>query len=128
EPDADRVPHAGDDPGAHRDRDHPGRQGLDPSDLPGKQDHTPPPRVPLVPRRGIPRGPRVLIGPKVPPGVRRRVLIWALAHGMAVDLIPDPYEVLVASARWSRLGDAPLLRIGPLEPPPLARLAKRLLD
>src|SRR5690606_10537109 len=80
EPDADRVPHAGDDPGAHRDRDHPGRQGLDPSDLPGKQDHTPPPRVPLVPRRGIPRGPRVLIGPKVPPGVRRRVLIWALAH------------------------------------------------
>ncbi|QBS37602.1 glycosyltransferase [Thermaerobacter sp. FW80] len=128
EPDADRVPHAGGDSGAHRDRDHPGRHGLDPSDLPGKQDHTPPPRVPLVPPRGVPRGPRVLIGPKVPPGVRRRVLIWALGHGMAVDLIPDPYEVVVASARWSRLGDAPLLRIGPLEPPPLARLAKRILD
>lgn len=93
-----------------------------------------PPPVSRSPERRLPalrtstRVPRVLIGRHVPPAARRQILLWALGNGMAVDLIPDPYEVLVASARWSRLGDAPLLRIGPLKPPPLARLAKRLLD
>ncbi|HEY8424403.1 MAG TPA: sugar transferase, partial [Limnochordales bacterium] len=94
----------------------------------GYEGHAPPRRTPVPTTRGASRVPRVLIGPKVPPAVRRRVLLWALGQGMAVDLIPDPYDVLVASARWSRLADAPLLRIGPLEPPPTARLVKRLLD
>ncbi|GAB6876190.1 sugar transferase [Thermaerobacter litoralis] len=95
-------------------------------------DSSPP--VSRSPERRLPaprtpgRVPRVLIGRHVSPAVRRHVLLWALGNGMAVDLIPDPYEVLLAGARWGQLDDMPLLRVGPLAPSPAARLVKRILD
>lgn len=94
----------------------------------------PPPAISRSPDHRLPaprtstRVPRVLIGRHVSPAVRRHVLLWAMGNGMAVDLIPDPYEVLLAGARWGQLDDMPLLRVGPLAPPPAARLVKRILD
>lgn len=71
---------------------------------------------------------RVMITPDVRVEDRERIAGWALRHQVQLYLVPDVYEVLMASGRPTQLNDIPLLEIQPLVLPVELRVIKRVID
>lgn len=71
---------------------------------------------------------RFLITPDVPLEERARIVSWALAHRVEVYLVPEAYEIALASSRAVHLDDVLLLKIHPVVLPRELRALKRGID
>ena len=70
----------------------------------------------------------VLITPDVQLDDRERIVAWAVRNQLQLYLVPDTYEILVASGRPTQLNDIPLLEVQPLVLPAHLRVIKRVID
>ncbi|WPD19715.1 sugar transferase [Thermaerobacter composti] len=71
---------------------------------------------------------RVMVTPDVRVEDRERIVGWALRNEVEVFLVPDVYEVLVASARSTQLSDILLVEMPRLGLPVELRAIKRVMD
>ena len=71
---------------------------------------------------------RVMVTPDVRVEDRERIVAWALRNQVELYLVPDVYEVLVASGRMTQLSDILLLRMPRLGLPVELRMVKRVMD
>lgn len=71
---------------------------------------------------------RVLLAPDVPIKCRERIVAWALRNQVDLYVVPNTYELLLASGCLTQVGDIPLITIYRLALPIELRAVKRVLD
>lgn len=71
---------------------------------------------------------RIVITPDVRVEDREQIVAWALWNQVDLYLVPDVYEVLLASGRTTQLGDMALLEVPRLVLPVEQRALKRAID
>lgn len=71
---------------------------------------------------------RVVLAPDVPMEYRERIVSWALRHQVDLYVVPNTYEILMASGRLTHVGDIPLMTVYRLALPIELRAVKRTLD
>lgn len=71
---------------------------------------------------------RVFLAPDVPIEDRERIVSWALRNQVDLYVVPNTYEILLASGRLTQVSDIPLITVNRLALPIELRAVKRVLD
>ncbi|QIA26696.1 sugar transferase [Thermaerobacter sp. PB12/4term] len=71
---------------------------------------------------------RVILAPDVPIEYRERIVAWALRNQVDLFVVPNTYEILLASGRLTQVRDIPLMTVYRLALPIELRAVKRALD